>query len=596
MKKINYLVAVMLLIILVIAVDIFAASLPEKEESTSLASGELVINSSLDDEVFPHDQVLDVLIEIDEDTYEEMLENATDETYVLADIIYNGYELNNVAIRPKGNSSLRDVAQSDSDRYSFKIDLDKYQEGQNLFGITKINLNNLFSDSTLMAEYIGYEMLDAIGAVASNTTYVSLTINDEYQGLYLAVEEVNESFLMDNYGNYDGELYKPDMGVGSDLSYISDDPEDYTGITTQNDDMETDEHWVQLVSTIDKIVENGGETEAYMLSDVLNVDSFLSYLAMSSVTVHMDTIQSGMDHNYYLYYNTDTGLFEWISWDLNMIFNGYPGSSLSDLEATEFLIDEPVIGEMTNYPLIEAVFTNEAYVETYHGYIQELIDGYLEEDTFMTTVVETYAMIESYASIDPTAFFSIDEVKESIFDLDIEATISLLEFVVLRVDHMIDQLDGTIASTNGGKGNSGTGSKMGDKGGMDMGTMDQDAMRPGGMRPGLESDVDSDQVGLGGEAERVRPADMEAGERPDMEMDERPEMPADGEMPEMPADGEMPEMPEGMEGGPPMMGAEEVTSSAQIGSQDDIINNIVPIGVSLLAMGGILVYLLVRKY
>ena len=568
MKKLQALIAIALLIVMVTFVDQFSAS---------VLSNDTEVND-VDQYVYPHDSVIDVNIEIEEDVYDEMIANAMNEEYVLADITYNGYTLNNVAIRPKGNSSLQQVAQSGGTRVSFKVDLNKYVDGQNLFGITKLNLNNLFDDETLMKEYISYDMLDSIDAIAPDTTYIKLSINDEFFGLYLSVEEVNETFLMENFGNYDGELYKPDVGIGADLAYISDDPEDYEGITPQDDDMETDEHFVDLVTVIDKIVENGGESDEYQLDEVLNVDSFLKYLAFSTAVVHMDSYQSGMFHNYYLYYNTDTELFEWITWDLNMSFNGFPMSGLSDEEATQFLIDEPVIGSMSDYPLVEAVFTNSEYVEIYHDYIQDLIDGYLDEANFETVVVSTYAMIESYASLDPTAFFDIDTVKTNVFDSNTTSTVSLLEFVQLRVENMQDQLDGLIASTNDGNGNSGSQSAN-QKGGAPNQVGSQ---KPGpvsgeetGDLPeapaGREETGDLPEAPAGGEETGDLPEAPAGGE----ETGDLPEAPAGGEetgdLPEAPAGGEetgaLPEAPAGDEepGERPAQGSEGTETQAGVG-------------------------------
>lgn len=55
-----------------------------------------------------------------------MLDNAAEETYIMVDVVVNGTTFTNVGIRPKGNSSLRDVASSDSDRYSFRLKFDEY--------------------------------------------------------------------------------------------------------------------------------------------------------------------------------------------------------------------------------------------------------------------------------------------------------------------------------------------------------------------------------------------------------------------------------------------------------------------------------------
>lgn len=405
----------------------------------------------IDEQIFPHDQVIDVKLTIDEESYTEMMSNAIMEEYIYADVDYNGYQFTDIGIRPKGNSSLKHVASSsvEDKRISFKINLDYYVNDQSLYGITKINLNNLYVDPTMMAEYIGYEMLAELEAEASRTTFVALYINDEYFGLYLAVEQVDEAFLEDRYGDGSGKLYKPELESGSDLRYSSDNREDY-GIEPESGSSNNKD-----IINLMKVINEGGN-----LDEVMNVDSFLKYLAVSSMIIHLDGYQGGMFHNYYLYNNN--GRFEWITWDLNMSFNGFPKGPSSDEDAIALLIDEPVLGPMAGYPLIEAVFQNETYVAKYHEYLQILMDGYLSEDTFNNKVTEIYQMIKNYVEIDPTAFYTYEHFENALFQ-DEGTSYSILTFIKKRVENVRMQLDGTIPSTNSGQGNAGGKRKGGDR-------------------------------------------------------------------------------------------------------------------------------------
>lgn len=140
-----------------------------------------------------------------------MLDNAASEEYTAANITVNGTTYNNVAIRPKGNSSLSQLVTDDStERYSFKIKLDKYVDGQTLDGLSKLVLNNNMSDTTSMKEYLSYKLLDSLGIPTLACSYAHITVNGEEWGLYLAVEPIEEEFIERNYGSIDGNLYKPE--------------------------------------------------------------------------------------------------------------------------------------------------------------------------------------------------------------------------------------------------------------------------------------------------------------------------------------------------------------------------------------------------
>ena len=61
-----------------------------------------------------------------------------------------------------------------------------------------------------MKEAIVYDMYQYLGADASLYNYAEISVNGVYWGVYLALEAVEESFLLRNYGTEGGELYKPE--------------------------------------------------------------------------------------------------------------------------------------------------------------------------------------------------------------------------------------------------------------------------------------------------------------------------------------------------------------------------------------------------
>ncbi len=154
-------------------------------------------------------------IDISIDNWDEFLENATSEEYVNADVTIDGETVKNVGIRGKGNTSLSTVSQMDSDRYSFKIEFDCYEASGNYKGLDKLCLNNLIQDNTMMKDYVAYKLMNEYGVASPLASYCYMTVNGEDWGLYLAVEAIEDSFLMRNYGKSHGNLYKPDsMSMG----------------------------------------------------------------------------------------------------------------------------------------------------------------------------------------------------------------------------------------------------------------------------------------------------------------------------------------------------------------------------------------------
>lgn len=144
------------------------------------------------------------------DDWDSFIAQCENEEYSLCTAIIDGEKYTNIGIRAKGNTSLSSVRSMGSERYSFKLEFDQYDNGQSYYGLDKLCLNNLIQDNTMMKDYIVYRMMSEFGVDSPLCSYVYITVNDEDWGLYLAVEGVEESFLSRNYGSVNGDLYKPD--------------------------------------------------------------------------------------------------------------------------------------------------------------------------------------------------------------------------------------------------------------------------------------------------------------------------------------------------------------------------------------------------
>ncbi len=181
-------------------------------------------------------------IDILMDDWDGFIATCEDEEYVVCSVVVDGEPFKNVAIRAKGNTSLSSVAAYGNDRYSFKIEFDHYDNSSTYYGLDKLSLNNIIQDNTYMKDYLVYTMMGEFGAASPLCSYVYITVNGEDFGLYLAVEALEESFLVRNYGNNYGDLYKPDsMNMGGGRGNGKDfDMDAFMGDANTDGDTETE--------------------------------------------------------------------------------------------------------------------------------------------------------------------------------------------------------------------------------------------------------------------------------------------------------------------------------------------------------------------
>lgn len=171
--------------------------------------------------------------------------------------------------------------------------------------------------------------------------------------------------------------------------------------------------------------------EGTNLEEYLDVEGILKYFVANIFLVNLDSYSGGMYHNYYLY--EKGGKFTIIPWDLNLSFAGHNLNSSE--RAINFPIDSPVTGTLESAPLIGKLLEVEEYKEMYHGYLEEIVNDYINSGVFNKTVIKIDKLIADYVKIDATTFYTYEEFKNSIPEI--------LTFVEDRANSIEAQLLGT---------------------------------------------------------------------------------------------------------------------------------------------------------
>jgi spore coat protein CotH len=413
--------------------------------------------SKYSDILFNEDEVSDIQISIDDEYLTAMIDNPLEETYYSCNLTINGETLYNVGIRAKGNTSLTMVASSDSDRYSYKIKFDEFVDGQTFNGLDKLNLNNVYSDATYLKEYISYDLFDSLGVTTPETAFSNITINDEHRGLYLSVEGLEESYLSRNYAADSGNLYKAE-GTGTNLVWNGDTQSNYSGLKDNSVKEITDEDFQKVVDMIYNL------NEGTNLEDYIDIEATLKYFAVSSALVNLDSYQSNLYHNYYIY--EEDGVCTILPWDLNLAFGAFSGggrnnggdrnagginnatanatsTSNSTSSIINYPIDEPTSATLEDSPLLAKLLEVDKYKEMYHTYLNTIVEEYFNSGTFESKINTASSLIDSYVKNDPTSFFGYDQFSDSIDEL--------INFGTYRAQSIAMQLSGEIPSTKAGQ-------------------------------------------------------------------------------------------------------------------------------------------------
>lgn len=365
-----------------------------------------------DHPLFGEDAVHEIRLTFDQaDWWDQLVDNfegLDDPLYLAASFDWQGTEFDSIGVRFKGNSSYNSYP---GVKKSFKLDMDKYVEGQEIYGLDKLNLNNAFMDPSFVRERCCYELCEATGLATVRTNYAALYINDTYWGLYTLVEQVDQEFLESRLGaTENGNLWKGDPK--GTLEYLGPNESSYySSYELENHEDEND--WSALVELTDRINNTPSGEMIDSLHVVLDVNSAMAMLAVDVLTVNLDSY-IGRCCNYYVYHRDVDDRMVLINWDVNEawgVFNmwNYTTTQLKQLDP---FWTNPMYNE--NRPLAEELWGVAAYEEIYLGHLKRLMATAADPDFLLARMETLRDLIRPYVYSDTNKMFTNSEFEQAL--------------------------------------------------------------------------------------------------------------------------------------------------------------------------------------
>jgi len=235
-----------------------------------------------------------VPLRVDLEMEEYALESLTaaPTAWVPASIEIEGFPNVSAAVRLKGNGSFQPI----SDKPSFKVDLDRYHEGNELDGLDDLVLNNMVTDPSGYREHIAYEVYRQMGIPAPRTRHVEVFVNKERRGTYLLLEDADGRFLSRWFEDNDGPLYEM-----FDVELTP------AGVWQLDHDGGPDDRSVLM--GLAEVLADPNTRLTVEGAQYLDIESFVAYFGASGVIGQFDAYPySFPGDDIYLYVNPTTGL------------------------------------------------------------------------------------------------------------------------------------------------------------------------------------------------------------------------------------------------------------------------------------------------
>ncbi|HOP05765.1 MAG TPA: lamin tail domain-containing protein [candidate division Zixibacteria bacterium] len=332
-------------------------------------------------------------------------EHYDDIPYIAAQFDWEDVHFDSIGVRFKGLSSYSYPGV----KKPFKLDIDEYVEGQTVYGLDKLNLNNCYSDPSFVREICAYELCEALGLATVRTNYANLYINGTLWGVYVLVEQFDQEMIESRYGeSEEGNLWKGD-DHGS-LEYLGTNQSSYySSYELKTNEEEND--WSDLIEFCDVL----NNTSLAMLPDtmhnIVDVNSAMAMLAIDNFTVNLDSYV-GRCANYYVYHRDVDDRMVFAKWDLNMAWGVYnDGMTSTQLKQLSPYYYNQQFGQ--ERPLAERFYQISAYDYLYLGHMKKLMAGPAYPDTLFARMEELRDLVRPYVYADPNCMYTTTQFENA---------------------------------------------------------------------------------------------------------------------------------------------------------------------------------------
>jgi spore coat protein CotH len=285
------------------------------------------------DALFDDLVVHDIRVAMHSADWARLRETYTLDTYYPADVSWDGLVVRNAGIRSRGFGS------RDARKPGLKLDFNRYVSGQALAGLKGVALDNFRQDASMLKETVSMRLFARMGLVTPRAVHARVFVNDEYLGLFAAVELVDKSFLRSTLGEDEGYLYDFEWDGEYRLTWLGDDPGRYASMfqPETHEAQPPERIFGTLVEMITAINRSSRDAWPQVLTRFFDVEPLMAYVAVESFLSDHDGLAGDWGiNNFYLYRYADSERFLFIPWDKDVNFRepdrdaeaGFAGNAL----------------------------------------------------------------------------------------------------------------------------------------------------------------------------------------------------------------------------------------------------------------------------
>lgn len=268
---------------------------------------------------------------------------------------------------------------------SYLIDFDDPQE---FFGARKIHLNAEYKDPSLFRNKLSLDFFQDLGVLSPNSQHINFYRNGSYKGVYLQLESVDDMFL-EKRGLPSGPIYYA-VNNDANFSFTRDEkPKEslLSGYIQAFGKPSDDDFLSELITKINTAPRSKLLDE---VSQLINIDKLICWLVGAVCTMNND----GFTHNYALYRNSETCLFEILPWDYDASW----GRKVSGGEMDHTYV--PIEGKKGNH-LCNLLMQVPEFRNIYKNKLEEILDTKFTVEYMEDKVLSLHQYLRPHILLDP---------------------------------------------------------------------------------------------------------------------------------------------------------------------------------------------------
>ncbi len=387
----------------------------------------------IDNEAFLQNEVASIFVDLPADQLQLLLGDSlyTDHEF-LASFRYQSSvfldTIPQVGFRVRGNTS------RGAGKKSFSIDFNDFIPGQKFKGLDNMNLVGNHNDPSQLRAWLSSQLLKSAGLTVSRTSFVRLYINNEYKGLYLNNEAIDDEFIKDRFlGNASGNLYK--CSWGSDLTYLGNNSQAYQ-TTYDLKANQTLNDYSGLIHFINVLNNTNSSEFPCEIQEVFDVDSYLKTLVYEILIGHWDGYAANKN-NYYLYQRPSDGKFIFIEYDMDNTFG-------IDWFNENWSVRNINNWQMGNRPLIQRLFAVPYFKDQFNFYMNQALNAVFNQDWHQQledkqNLITSAAFEDTYKQLD-YGFTNSDFTASLTNAFGAHVTMSISEYMDTRLQSALSQV------------------------------------------------------------------------------------------------------------------------------------------------------------